>query len=167
MVEKKPSIFEKIKKQFTVTIPEDYELEFDFCMKCGRKLGDKKYSTLKKHQIESHKLNKKKKLREFIFKHILISIVCIMLIGVGLIHLSNLVLDYIFPDPEMKLTTEEYDLCLGETLELKYWLKESGSFNIEHTDEFNRLMIDCNVDFFTQSRTPPIFEDEGYIRPEP
>lgn len=167
MVEKKPSILEKIKKQFTTTIPDDYELEFDFCMKCGERLGDKMYSTLKKHQIKSHQLTKKKKAREFFYKHILISIIIIMLIGVGVIHLATTLIDILLPDAARFLTKEEYTACLEQTMELNYWLYETGSFGGEHIEEFNRLLNDCHVDFFAQSRLPTIFENDNYIRPEP
>lgn len=171
MVEKKPSIFEKIKKQFNTTIPDDYDLEFDFCMKCGRRLPDKKASSLRRHQKAMHKLPKKKKLKEFLYKHILVSLILIMLIGVGVLHLIapvvDFVFDYLIPEKARRLTDAQADLCLEDTLELKYKLQETGSFTIEHSDEFNRLMNECNVDFFIQTRTPPVFEDQDYIRPEP
>ena len=136
-------------------------------MKCGERLGDKMYSTLKKHQIKSHQLTKKKKAREFFYKHILISIIIIMLIGVGVIHLATTLIDILLPDAARFLTKEEYTACLEQTMELNYWLYETGSFGGEHIEEFNRLLNDCHVDFFAQSRLPTIFENDNYIRPEP
>src|SRR3990172_2427358 len=76
---------EKLKNKFKQTVPADYELKFDICMKCGRRLQDKKYSTLKAHQEQNHKIPRKKKLREILFKYPIFTIfLSVSLVAVGL-----------------------------------------------------------------------------------
>ena len=151
---------EKLKNQFKQTVPADYELEFDICMKCGRRLQDKKYSTLKEHQEQNHKIPRKKKLREILFKYPVFTIVLtVSLVAIGL-TIADSTIDA-FLNPLLRIAYPELiniEKCQEDILTLKQQLYRDGSFNNNHVEEFNRLLNECNLNFYGVVRDPPIFE---------
>jgi len=157
-------LIKKIKDQFKTTVPEDYELEFDICMKCGRRLEDKKLSTLRKHQEKNHPIVRKHKLKEIFFKYPVTSVVVLM---VSAVIFFGYVLDPVLESVLIQLGVtmpEQIDTvkCSDDVRALKEQIYSSKGFTSEHTDEFNRLLTECNVNFFAVTREVPIYEQENY-----
>jgi len=164
----KKSLLDKIKAQFKTTIPEDYDLEFDICMKCGRRLGDKKYSTLKKHQKDSHQIERKLKAREIFFKYPLTSLVIIaLLVAIFLIIVPiGFVIDQILLALGFEVKEKiDVEKCTNELILFKQDLYESKSFGNEHVGEFDRLLKECNVNMLVFTTDDPLFEQDIYKRP--
>lgn len=161
-------IIKKITDQFKTTVPEDFELEFDICMKCGRRLEDKKYSTLKKHQAKVHPVVRKHKLKEIFYKYPATSLIILM---VSLVLFATTFGDFLI-EPlfiALGLTMPEQidpEQCETDVRALKEQIYSSKGFTLEHTEEFNRLINECNVNFFAVIREVPIYEQEQYA-PEP
>lgn len=157
-------LIKKIKDQFKTTVPEDYDLEFDICMKCGRRLEDKKYSTLKKHQEKSHPIVRKHKLKELFFKYPVTSVVILLVSAVVLFgYVLDPILEFILIQIGVTIP-EQIDVvkCSEDVRAMKEQIYSSQGFTSEHTDEFNRLIKECNVNFFAVTREAPITEQQEY-----
>lgn len=164
------SFFNIIKKQFTLTkIPKDHELEYDICMKCGRRLGDKKYSTWKEHQDRVHPLTLKEKRNASFARHQIISMLIIM-IGVIVLLTNN-----IFTDPINQLGYDihawthgqtpmldatQIKACIAQVIKFKEDLYNEKTFSANDAGRMNDLMNTCYVYFGASQFGPTLFDNK-------
>ena len=166
------SFIDKIKKQFTTTVPNDYELEFDICMKCGRRMPDKKYSTLKQHQKIAHMQTRKEKFNEFAYKHMMLVVFGAMflavLLVVPLLSYFEPFLDrlnyYINTEIEHDKAIEPnaLEICGDRVFKLEQDIHEQHEFGMNHVDEMNDLIKNCNLRLLSYQYGDNIIDNEGY-----
>jgi hypothetical protein len=166
------SFFNIIKKQFTLTkIPKDHELEYDICMKCGRRLTDKKYSTWKEHQDKIHPLTLKEKRKAFFAKHPIISMLAIM-IGAMILVVNPAFTDSINQfgynvhiwtnDKKPMLDAAQIKACDTQVLKFKQDLYNEKAFSANDAGRMNDLMNTCYVYFGDSQFGPTLFDNKNF-----
>lgn len=150
---------------FTRTIPDDYDLEFDICMKCGRRLEDRRYSTLMKHQQISHPVKKEKLIIELFYKHPIIFMVgAILLIGITLMSIPQYsvypVMDYLLgvKNP-VTLTDKQWATCDNETMKIKKQIYKDNGLTVNDIPVMNNLINNCNLNFYSDGHAVPITKE--------
>lgn len=133
-------------------------------MKCGRRLPDKKLTTLKEHQKNAHPMTSKEKRSQFLYKHMILllmtTMVTLVAISVALPDSFELPFDLLFGAGEE--TTIDVEVCTDRTLMLKQKLYLQGEFTSNDADDLNYLMQECNATFWSYKFGGTIFESEMY-----
>jgi len=159
-IDKKPFI-QKFLDNFRPTpISQGDETEFDICMKCGRRMPDRKLSTLREHQENAHPMSSKEKRSAFVYKHMLIS-----LLGLVVVVVAGL---SIIPDFFIDEETEsiiDVEVCTEKTIALKTKIWQQGEFLPSNAEDLNYLMLNCNASFWSYKHGGTIF-DSDYYSPE-
>lgn len=158
--------WEKFKSNFKPTeISESDETLFDICMKCGKRLPDRKLTTLKAHQKIAHPLTNKEKRSTFLYKHMILLLFSFM---IAIISFSVLVDDaFLVPFEWLFGITESETLidvekCTDRTLMLKQKLYVQGEFTSSDAVDLNYLMQECNATFWSYKHGGTIFESDMY-----
>lgn len=166
------SLIDKIKSQLkTSPKPKDYQLEFDICMKCGRRMEDRMYSTWKKHMDLAHPLTKKEKRKLLFSKHpVLLTTVLLVLIvvllqtdplGIGsTLEMTSYTLSkQMDPNLDM-LSPEELDKCGEQMLSFKQDLYVAKTFTSDDIETLNHLTKDCYMRLLVWQNGPNVFDDK-------
>ena len=133
-------------------------------MKCGKRLPDRKLTTLKAHQKSMHPLSNKEKRSTFMYKHMIFLLFSFMSV---IVIVSVLVPDaFEFPFELIfgisETTTIDVEICTDKTLELKQRLYVQGEFTSNDATDLNFLMQECNASFWSYKFGGTIFESEMY-----
>lgn len=164
------SLTDKIKKQFQITKkPEDWDLEFDICMKCGRRLEDKKYSTWKKHQDNAHKQTIKEKRKMFIAKHPILTVIgAMVLFMVALPFISPTIdnaayeLNKIIDPNTQVLNSDQLIACEKQMLTFKQNVYKEKDFSNNDLQTLKDLTTNCNMKMYVSQVGPSLFKDNMY-----
>ena len=152
------TIWQRFKSNFKPTeISNQEETMFDLCMKCGRRLPDRKLSTLKEHQDKAHPLTKKDKRTAFVFKHMSIVLIGMVFLLTSIIWFAS---EIVFEESLPPVINVE--VCVDRTIALKSLLYETKEFRSEHVAELNYLMNECNASFWSYKYGTTIFESDYY-----
>ncbi len=163
--ESEKSRWEKLKATFRPTeVSQSDETLFDICMKCGKRLPDRKLATLKAHQKSMHPMSNKEKRSMFMYKHMILLLFSFMgavfLIMVLVPDAFELPFELMFGITET--TTIDVEMCTDRTLELKQRLYVQGEFTSNDATDLNYLMQECNASFWSYKFGGTIFESEMY-----
>lgn len=164
------SLKDKIKNQLRSTSrPKDYPLEFDICMKCGRRMSDNMYSTWKEHCEKVHPLSKNEKRKLLFSKHPVL-ITTVILFGIVILLQSNPLQAFIESntyilskqmDPNVDiLSPEELNACGDEIFKFKQELYATKAFTVNDINTLNHLTKDCNLRLLVWDTGPNVFDDK-------
>lgn len=166
-----------IKDKLSRSISDDQELEFDICMKCGRRMPDRKYGTLRRHQNEFHPKNNKDKAFMFFNKHPMFSILSIMVIAITvllvmpsdmfstfIINILNPIILGLKPDTII-LSESSYKTCSEEVTNLDKSIYKNNGLTISDIGQVNHLIKDCNLFLENSQYGPPITSSKIYSTP--
>ena len=159
------SWFGKLKANFRPTeVTESDETLFDICMKCGKRLPDRKLTTLKAHQKIAHPMTNKEKRSTFMYKHMIFLLfsfmTTIVLISVLVPDAFEFPFELIFGVAET--TSIDVESCTDKTLILKQRLFVQGEFTSNDAVDLNYLMQECNASFWSYKFGGTIFDAEMY-----
>lgn len=159
-------VWEKFKNNFRPTeVSESDETLFDICMKCGKRLPDRKLTTLKAHQKIAHPLTNKEKRSTFMYKHMILLLfsfmITIVTISVLIPDAFEIPFDFMFGITEQE-SAIDVEACTDRTLELKQRLYVQGEFTSSDAVDLNYLMQECNATFWSYKFGGTIFEQTMY-----
>jgi len=127
-------------------------------MKCGKRLPDKKLTTLREHQEKQHPMSAKEKRSAFLFKHMLIAIMSLVVIVTVTITVLP---DILFEDNQTE-SLVDLEVCRERTIALKSEIWQQGEFLPINAEELNYLMVNCNASFWSYKYGETIFESDYY-----
>lgn len=157
------SRWEKIKSTFKPTeISQSDEALFDICMKCGRRLPDRKLATLKAHQKSMHPITNKEKRSTFMYKHMVLLLFSFMIVTGSIIVLVPDAFEIPFDLFVSDEATINVEACTDRTLLLKQKLFVQGEFTSNDAVDMNYLMQECNASFWSYKYGGTIFESDMY-----